>query len=111
MISLYENHKALTEEWNNPKITDIIPPEYHKFLPLFSEVEANKYPPRHPYDYCIPVKEDFILPFRPIYPLSQTELEGPWKWLNKNLSKGFIRISSSLASIPILFVKKSYGSL
>jgi hypothetical protein len=69
-ISLYEIHKALNEEWNDPRITDIIPPEYHKFLPLFSEEEANKLPPHHPYDHCIPLKEDFTPPFGPIYPLS-----------------------------------------
>jgi hypothetical protein len=111
MILLYEIHKALDEEWNNPEITDIIPPEYHKCLPLFSEVDANKYPPHHPYDHCIPLKEDFIPPFRPIYPLSQIELEALWKWLNGNLLKGFIHTSSSPASTPILFVKKSDGSL
>jgi hypothetical protein len=97
----------LNEEWNNPEITDIIPLEYHKFLPLFSEAEANKLPPHRPYDHCIPLKEHFTLPFRPIYPLSRTELEALWKWLNENLSKGFIRASSSPAGVPILFVKKS----
>jgi hypothetical protein len=111
VISLYEIHKALNKEWNNPKITNIIPPEYHKFLPLFSEVEANKLLLHCPYDYRIPLKEDFIPPFRPIYPLSQMELEALWKWLNKNLSKGFIHVSSSPASMHILFVKKSDRSL
>jgi predicted aspartyl protease len=111
VISLYEIHKALNEEQNGPEITDIVPPEYHKFLPLFSEAEANKLPPHRPYDHRIPLKEDFTPPFRPIYPLSRTELEALQKWLNENLSKGFIRASSSLAGAPILFVKKSDGSL
>jgi hypothetical protein len=110
-ISLYEIHKALNKEQNNPEITNIIPPEYYKFLPLFSAVEANKLPPHHPYDHCIPLQEDFTPPFRPIYPLSRMELEALWKWLNKNLSKGFIHTSSSPASTPILFVKKSDRSL
>jgi hypothetical protein len=101
----------LDEGWNDPKITDIIPLEYHKFLPLFSEVEDNKRPLHRPYNHCIPIKEDFISPFGPIYPLSGTELEALWKWLDENLSKGFIHTSSSPASMPILFVKKCNGCL
>jgi hypothetical protein len=111
VISLYEIHKALNIERNGPEITNIIPLEYHKFLPLFSEVEANKLPPHRPYNHRIPLKEDFTPPFGPIYALSQMELEALWKWLNENLSKGFIRASSSPAGVPILFVKKSNGSL
>jgi hypothetical protein len=38
-------------------------------------------------------------------------VEALWKWLNENLSKGFIHASSSLAGVPTLFVKKSDGSL
>jgi hypothetical protein len=74
-------------------------------------VEANKLPLHHPYDYCIPVKEGFTLPFGPIYSLSRTELEALRKWLDENLSKGFIYASSSPAGAPILFVKKGNGSL
>jgi hypothetical protein len=44
-ISLYEINKALDEGKDENKITEIIPPEYHKFLPLFSETEANKLQP------------------------------------------------------------------
>jgi hypothetical protein len=43
--------------------------------------------------------------------LSRTELEALQKWLEENLSKGFIRMSSSPAGIPILFVKKGDRSL
>jgi hypothetical protein len=85
--------------------------EYHKFLPLFSEVEANKLLLHHPYDHRIPLKEGFTPLFGPIYLLSWTELEALKKWLEENLSKGFIRASSSPASTPILFIKKGDGSL
>jgi hypothetical protein len=101
----------LDEGKDKTKITNIVPPEYHKFLPLFSEAEANKLPPHHPYDHHIPLKEGFTPPFGPIYSLSRTELEALQKWLDKNLSKGFILASSSPASAPILFIKKGDGSL
>jgi predicted aspartyl protease len=110
-ISLYEINKALDQNKETNNISDIIPPEYHKFLLLFSEVEANKLPPHRPYDHRIPLKEGFTPPFGPIYSLSRTELEALKKWLDENLSKGFIRASSSPAGTPILFIKKSDGSL
>jgi hypothetical protein len=93
------------------QISETVPAEYHKFLALFSEAEANKLPPHRPYNHQIPLKEGFTPPFGPIYSLSQRELEALKKWLEENLSKGFIRASSSPASAPILFVKKGDGSL
>jgi hypothetical protein len=110
-ISLHEISQALEEQPKKPAISEIIPPEYHQYLPLVSEAEANKLPLHHPYDHQIPLKDNFTAPFGPIYPLSRTELEALRKWLDKNLSKGFIHASSSPTGVPILFVKKGDGSL
>jgi hypothetical protein len=110
-ISLYKINRALDEGKDENKITNIIPLEYHKFLPLFSEMEANKLLPHCPYDHCILLKDGFIPPFGPIYSLSRTELEALRKWLEENLSKGFIHTSSSPAGAPMLFIKKGDGSL
>jgi hypothetical protein len=74
-------------------------------------MEANKLPPYCPYDHHILLKDRFTLPFGPIYSLSRTELEALRKWLEENLSKGFIHASSTPASAPILFIKKGDGSL
>jgi hypothetical protein len=93
------------------KITNIVPTEYHRFLPLFSAAEANKLLPYHAYNYYIALKEGFIPLFGPIYSLSRTKLEVLRKWLDENLSKGFIRVSSCLGSVPILVVKKGNSSL
>jgi hypothetical protein len=96
------------------EVTDLassIPSEYHQFLHLFSEVEANKLPPHRAYDHRIPLQPNFTPPFGPIYPLSKTELEALRKWLDENLAKGFIRAFSSPAGVPIPFVKKGDGSL
>jgi hypothetical protein len=111
VISLYEINKALNQNKETNNILDIIPPEYHKFLLLFSEVEANKLLPHCPYDYQIPLKEGFTPLFGPIYAISRMELEALKKWLDENLSKGFIHASFSPAGTPILFVKNSNGSL
>jgi hypothetical protein len=75
VLSHYEINKALGEGKDKTKITNIVPPQYHRFLSLFLEAEANKLPPHCPYDHRIPLKEEFTLPFGPIYSLSRTELE------------------------------------
>jgi hypothetical protein len=74
-------------------------------------VEANKLLPYYLYDHHIPLKEGFIPPFGCIYSLSRTELEALRIWLDKNLPKGFIHVSSCPAGTPILFIKKGNGSL
>ena len=110
--SLYEIDRALDREViADGKLASLITEEYHDFLPLFSEIAARELPPRRSYDYTIPLKEGFNPPFGPIYSLSRVELEALKTWLEDNLSKGFIRSSSSPACAPILFVKKSDGSL
>jgi hypothetical protein len=74
-------------------------------------MEANKLLLHCPYDYRILLNDGFTPPFGPIYSLSRTELEVLRKWLEENLSKGFIHASSSPAGIPILFIKKGDRSL
>jgi len=92
-------------------LTEYIPVEYHEFLPLFSEGLAKNIPPHWPYDHKIPLQEGFTPPFGPLYLMSRTESQTLTEWLEENLSKGFIRASSSPAASPILFVKKTDGSL
>jgi len=96
--SLYEINQALGVKEKPKKELDLktyIPTEYHKFLPLFSEALAKNLPPHRPYDHKIPLREGFMPPFGPLYSMSITELETLKEWLEENLSKGFIRASSS----------------
>src|SRR5271169_1965960 len=111
-LSLHEINKALkSKDAEGKNIKELLPEEYHDFLPLFSEAIANQLPPHRSYDHEIPLKEGFTPPFGPLYSLSRNELEVLKKWLEENLSKGFIRASSSPAGAPILFAKKGDGSL
>ena len=88
-----------------------IPEEYQDIATLISEKEANRLPPHRPGDHRIQLHKGTIPSFGPLYSLSKQELEALQKWLDDNLSKGFIRTSSSPAGSPILFVKKKDGSL
>jgi len=62
-------------------LKDYIPPEYHEFLPLFSETLANNLPPYRPYNHKIPSQEGFTPPFGPLYSMSRTELQTLKEWL------------------------------
>ena len=99
------------EELEDDKIKKMVPSDYHDFLPLFKESIARALPPHRPYDHRIPLKEGFTPPFGPLYSLSKHELQALRDFLDENLSKGFIRASSSSAGAPVLFIKKKDGSL
>ena len=89
----------------------IIPPEYHDFLPTFTKAEADKLP-RHRYiDHAIDLEDGAKPCFGPLYSMSASELKEVRSWLRDNLSKVWIRSSSSSAASPILFAKKKDGSL
>ena len=53
--------------------------------------------------------EDFR--FGPLYKISQNKLQVLWKYLDKHLDKGFIKVSSSLIAILVIFIKKPGGGL
>jgi hypothetical protein len=114
-LTIYEIDKALKDEsepeTEEDKIRQLVPEEYHEFLPLFNKAVADVLPPHRSYDHRILLKENFDPPFGPLYSMSKPELEELRKWLDENLSKGFIRASSSPAGAPILFAKNSNGSL
>ena len=75
--SLYELNRSLDRKTiEEGKLEELIPEEYHNFLPLFSEIVARELPPHRPYDHSIPLKNGFNPPFGPIYSLSRVELVG-----------------------------------
>jgi hypothetical protein len=88
-----------------------LPSEYVSFQDVFEEKNADILPEHRPYDMSIDLKPGTVVPFGPIYNLSQPELEELRKYIDDNLKKGFIRPSKSPGGAPILFVKKKDGSL
>jgi hypothetical protein len=111
-LSLNEINTPLQEPKDDkPNIETIIPYEYYKYLKTFEKVNDNKIPPHHPYNDKIPLEDGFQPPFGLLYSLSCLELEELKRWLEENLSKGFIYTSSSPATMLILLVKKGHGLL
>jgi len=89
----------------------LLPPEYHDFLDVFSRELANTLPERRSYDHKIQLQEGKTSTFEPLYDMSQDELRVLKKYLEDNLAKGFIQVSSFPAVSSILFVKKPSGGL
>jgi Reverse transcriptase (RNA-dependent DNA polymerase) len=112
-LTIQEVNTALGQK-ATPTIDEVrrrVPAEYHEFLPMFLAQNHRSLPPFRPHDHEITLKEHTTPPYGPLYGLSRNELETVREWIDDNLSKGFIRASSSPAASPILFVKKPDGSL
>jgi len=90
---------------------NLVPQEYHEYLVLFSQKEAQILPSSRYIDHAIPLIEGSKPPFGRMYAMSDSELKQVRKWIDENLSKSFICASSSSAASVILFVKKKDRSL
>jgi hypothetical protein len=88
-----------------------IPQEYHDYADVFSRTNANKLAEHRPYDLKINLEEGKSPPLGTMYSLSQVEIAALRKFLDENLSAGFITPSESSHGAPVLFVKKKDGSL
>ena len=104
------------EQALKPKIkTDaatVLPEHYKEFLKVFSHEEANKlllHPPG--VDQIIKMQPGTQPPAGPLYGMTRNELQVLKKYLERNLSKGFIWASFSPAAAPVVFVKKPGGCL
>ena len=68
----------------------LVPPEYHDYLSIFSEKEAKVLPPRCYVDHTIPLIEGGKPPFGRIYSMSDNDLKELKAWIEENLAKLFI---------------------
>jgi hypothetical protein len=91
--------------------TSKLPEEYQDFQDVFSKEEADHLPAHRLYDHTIPLQDDTQPPFGPVYNLTPEELVVLREYIDKNLKRGFITHSQSPCGAPVLFVKKSDGTL
>ena len=89
-----------------------VPDEYANFADVFSPDLAAELP-KHTgiNDHAIKLVDGQQPPYEPIYSLGPVELETLKAYIETNLANGFIRPSTSPAGAPILFDRKSDGSL
>ena len=85
--------------------------KYHEFADIFSKTKAEVLTPHHPYNLKINLEKGAQPPVGPIYSLLAFKQETLKKFIEENLNTGFIWPTSSLHSVPVLFVKKKDSSL
>jgi len=95
-----------------------LPVHFHELLDVCSHEKAEVLPPTRGtgIDHAIelekgPDGKEKEVPWGPLYNMSRDELLVLRKTLTELLDKGFIRVSSSPASAPVLFVRKPGGGL
>lgn len=116
--SLQDIERTLRPRKNTDPRTKL-PAHYHEYLDVFDRKIAETLPPhRGPHvDHRIELidKDEngkkVEAPWGPLYSMSREELLLLRKTLNDYLDKGFIRVSNSPASAPVLFVRKANGTL
>ena len=92
-------------------LTEQIQEEYHEFIKVFDEVEANRFPESRIWDHKIELKEGFQPKSFKAYNLTPEEQRELDAFLKENLEKGYIRPSKSPMATPFFFVKKKDGKL
>ena len=95
----------------HPDLFHQVSKEYHDYLDVFSEQQANTLPPHRKYDIDIPLQPNSAPPWGPIYGMSAPELSPMKTYVKEYLANGFIRPSKSLAAAPVRFVKRPDGKL
>ena len=85
----------------------IVPPHYHKWRKVFSEIEAARFPEHQPWDIAINFTEDAPKSLDcKIYPLTVAEQRQLDDYIKENLEKGYIQPSKSQYLSPFFFVRK-----
>ncbi len=109
--SITEEELELYRQRKNIDPATKLPKQYHEYLDVFSKKEADTLPKHRAYDHAINLKEGSLPPSSRLYGMSRNEMQELRRYLDENLTKGFIRASRSQAASPVLFVKKPGGGL
>ena len=96
-----------TPEWRTEdelEVLKILPDQYPKWADIFSREQTTRLPEHTKYDYRIKLIEGVEALWGPLYGMSEQELWGLRKWLDRQVAARKIVKSSSSARAPILLV-------
>ncbi|KAI9034789.1 reverse transcriptase domain protein [Aspergillus affinis] len=88
-----------------------LPDKYERFQKLFEQPEKPELPEHGKHDYRIPLKDEDKVACKKIYPISEKESQILRQYIEKQLVKGYIRLSTLPAGYGVLFAPKKDGSL
>ena len=100
MLNSIEFHLLHDEKKDNFLLTEYIPEEYHEFIKVFNEQEANRFPESQIWDHKIELKYRFQPKSFKVYNLTPEEQKELDAFLKENLKKGYIRPSKSPMATP-----------
>ena len=89
-----------------------LPEVYKKYASVFSEEEAQRFPPSRPWDHVIDLKSgapDAI--DCKVYPMTRTEDNTLDEFIDEQLAKGYICPLISPYALSFFFIKKKDGKL
>jgi hypothetical protein len=98
-------------EWTQEEILRRLPDWLHNLHDTFLPRLANELPPRRSWDHKIELMPGKTPPYFKNRPLSVQELRVVRKWLDENLSKGFIRESKAPCAAPLMLAAKLGGGV
>ena len=99
--NLIEFHLQHDEKADAIPLTEQIPEEYHEFLNIFNENQADRFPESRLWDHKIELKEGFQPKAFKSYNLTGEEQIELDRFLKDNLDKGYIRPSQSPMATPL----------
>jgi len=105
--------QQMAEKHHNKMSTvkTVIPLEYQSHEKVFSEKEAERFPPSREWDHRIPLKKDTPDSINAkIFSLPQPGREAIQTWIQKMLDKGFIQRSDSKYGHSTFTVPKKDGT-
>ena len=113
IASLYKIDEAIeANDLEERHLEEIVPKQYHESLRWCNMVSADCLTPHRPgidYEVCLREAETPI--WWPLQSMSRAELVALEEWLEENMSKGFIRQSSSPLAASLVIAMMSDGGL
>jgi hypothetical protein len=102
---------AIKRETNKTQMSEKdIPKQYKDYADVFSEEKARRFPPTREEDHQIKFTNDVPKYFKgDVYSLTVDQTAFLRKWLDKELTKGFIRPSKSPYPCPTFLIEKKNG--
>ena len=92
-------------------LEEMVPLELLDYKDVFDKVTAERFLESQPWDHAIDLKEDFVPSDCKVYPMTLPEQAKLDKFIDENLTKGYIRPLKSPMASPFFFISKKDGKL
>jgi hypothetical protein len=92
-------------------LEELVPPELLDYREVFDKTTAERFPESRPWDHAIDLLPNFKPTDCKVYPMTPAEQTEMHKFIDENLTKGYIQPSKSPMASPFFFIGKKDGKL